>query len=203
MQRADDTRGGLGLGRHRLDLLLHLLAVAQHAAQITQRFGEVATCLLLHRDDDDEEVDLGQRHPVEQDLDRLGHRLTDRLLIEDTLELRLDRLLGFLGHEAHGIVERQAGLHATHDGLDGVRQLVEEGVLKLLAARAHVHARQQIAAGDAEDAREQQRHLHDEADDEQNDAQNDLIADEVVPLDLHAGLEDLILQRHLALAPLK
>src|SRR5689334_9690206 len=41
-QRTDDRGGGLGFHRHGLDLLGHLLAVAQHLREVAERFGEVA-----------------------------------------------------------------------------------------------------------------------------------------------------------------
>ena len=55
-QRADDRRRGLRLHRHGLDLGFHLLAVAQHARKIAERFGEIAAGALLDGDDDAEEV---------------------------------------------------------------------------------------------------------------------------------------------------
>src|SRR6187431_2337814 len=58
-QRADDARGSLGFRRHRLDLLPHLLAVAQHLGEVAKGFREVTARLLLDRDHDAEEVRLG------------------------------------------------------------------------------------------------------------------------------------------------
>src|SRR5690606_30747848 len=153
-----------------------------------------------HGDDDDEEVDLGQRHAIEQDLHRLGHRLAHGLLVEDALELGPDRLLGLLGDNAHGIVERQTGLDAADNDFHGVGQFVEELALIRLAAVREVHLVQQVACSGREDGgvvpfgdEEQQ--------DEYGDAQDHLVADEGGALDLEAGLKDLVLQRH-ALAAL-
>src|SRR4051794_31164680 len=54
-ERRDDGGGSLGFHRHRLDLRLHFLAVAQHARQVCERLGEVAAGALLNRDHDAEE----------------------------------------------------------------------------------------------------------------------------------------------------
>ena len=51
----------LGLHRQRLDLGLHLLAVADDAGEIAERFGEIATRLRLDLDDDGEEIPRGVR----------------------------------------------------------------------------------------------------------------------------------------------
>ena len=55
---ADDRRRSLGLHRHRADLALHLLALAQHAREIAHRFGKIAARLRLNADDDGEEIRL-------------------------------------------------------------------------------------------------------------------------------------------------
>ena len=82
---------------------------------------------------------------------RLGRRREDRL--GQTVGLReaggqrdaADRLACLV------LLPSRSDQIAAHDGLDGVGQLVEEGVLVLLAAAPKVHARQQVAASEAED----------------------------------------------------
>ena len=48
----------LGFHRQRLDLGLHLLALAQDLGEVAERFREVAAGLRLDGDDDREEVDF-------------------------------------------------------------------------------------------------------------------------------------------------
>src|SRR6185436_5382849 len=88
-QRADDRRRSLGFHRHGLDFGLHLLAVAQHPGQVSERFGQVAAGLLLDRNDDAEEVGLGQRHPLVELGASLADRHADGLGLDDRLEFAL------------------------------------------------------------------------------------------------------------------
>jgi hypothetical protein len=48
-QRAQNVGRGLRFRRHRLDLQLHLAALAQHVGQVRQGFGQVAAGLPLDR----------------------------------------------------------------------------------------------------------------------------------------------------------
>ena len=62
--------------------------------------------------------------------------------------------LDFLGDDAHGIVERQTGLDAAHDGFDGIGQFVEELGLEALAALPEIHLGQEVAGSETEDGGE-------------------------------------------------
>src|SRR5829696_2468239 len=127
-QAGDDRRRGLGLHAHRLDPAGHLAAVAQHPRQVAEGLGEIAARFLLDRDHDAEEVRLGDRHALEQLRHRVGDRYPKRLRVDDRPELAAQRLLGLAGDHAHAVAERQPGLDAAHDHVDGVRKLLQEGL---------------------------------------------------------------------------
>ena len=55
--------------------------------------------------------------------DRLGERHAERLVLDDLLELRRDRLLRLRGDDLQAVDQRQAGLDAAHDHVDGVREI--------------------------------------------------------------------------------
>src|SRR5829696_6607650 len=60
------------------------------------------------------------RHALEQLRDRVGDRYPKRLRVDDRPELAAQRLLGLAGDHAHAVAERQPGLDAAHDHVDGV-----------------------------------------------------------------------------------
>ena len=88
-QRADDGGGGLGFHRHRLDLLGHLLAVAQHLGEVAERFRQVAAGFLLDRHHDAEEVRFRHRHALIEPRAGFAERNADRLGLDDRQELAL------------------------------------------------------------------------------------------------------------------
>src|SRR5215204_3075980 len=64
----------------------------------------------------------------EQLRDRVGDRYPKRLRVDDRPELAAQRLLGLAGDHAHAVAERQPGLDAAHDHVDGVRKLLQEAL---------------------------------------------------------------------------
>ena len=151
-QGADDGGRGLGLHAHRLDLALHLLAVAQHGREVAERLRHRAAGLGLDADDDGEEVRLRHGHAVVHLLQSRRDGDAGRLALDDAGELAAHRLRRFLGDDVDAVVERQARLDAAHDDVDGVRQLVEEGLHALLAAAVDVETGQE---GEADAARDE------------------------------------------------
>ena len=80
------------------------------------------------RDDDGEEIRLGDRHALVELADAVAERQPERLRLDDGAELGPHRLLRLVGDDAQAIAERQARAHAAHDDVHGVRQLVEKPV---------------------------------------------------------------------------
>src|SRR5262245_55598054 len=135
-QRADDAGRGLGLHRHRLDLLLHLLAIAQHAREIAERFGQIAARLLLNADHDAEEIALRQRDALVELGAGLAYRNADGLRLDDGAEFALDRLRRIVGDDPDAFKQRQPGLDAAHDDVHGIGKRVEKLALAALAQEA-------------------------------------------------------------------
>jgi hypothetical protein len=112
-----------------MDLVAHLLALAQHLGEVAECFREVAARLLLDRDDDAEEVRFRERDTLVELRAGLADRHADRLGVDNCAELALERL-GRVGRDdAQAVEERQAGLDAAHDNVDGIRKGRDEFVL--------------------------------------------------------------------------
>src|ERR1043166_3154567 len=85
----DNGGGGFRLHRHRLNLGLHLFALAQHLGQISERFRQVAAGPLLDRDDDAEEIGLRHRDALVELAAGLADRHADALCVRGCFELAL------------------------------------------------------------------------------------------------------------------
>ena len=111
----------LRLGRDRLDLELHPLALAQEVAEVAERVRQAAAGLDLDRDRDREEVHLrlvdDPRHAPERGVERLAEH--DPLA--DRAEVAADRVVVFLADAADALDDRQAGADAADDGVDARR----------------------------------------------------------------------------------
>src|SRR5204862_2379683 len=85
-----------------------------------------------------EEVGFGQRHPFVQLVAGLAERHADGLRLDDGPKLALRRLGRLQRDDLQAIEQRQAGLDAAHDDVDGIGKRVEELVLAaLLEKRQH------------------------------------------------------------------
>jgi hypothetical protein len=91
-------------------------------------------------DHDPEEVGFGQRHPLVKLGAGLAKRHTDGLCLDDRLEFGFGRLGRLVGDDLDRVQQRQAGLDATDDDVDRVRERVEKLVLAaLLEEREQPH----------------------------------------------------------------
>ena len=121
-----------------------LLALAQDARQVAERFRQVAARFLLDVDDDDEEVGLRHRHPLEQLARRAspsGH--AQRLGLDDVRGTRTATgSSASCDDDAEAVAERHAGADAAHDHVHGVRQLLDELLDAALAQEAEDPVRQ-------------------------------------------------------------
>src|SRR5262249_39618454 len=151
-QRADDVGAGLGFRRQRLDLQLQRLALAQDLAEVLQRLRQIAAGLLLDREADDEEAELGRVDARSDGPQRVRHRLAELDLVGDLAELDADRIADFLADHADRLGGRQTGLEAAHDKVDA---LGEQGIELVLPAAAH-DADGQVRHPEADDDAHQQ-----------------------------------------------
>ncbi len=119
-QRADDQRRGLGFGRHRLDLELHLAALAQHVGEVGERLGKVAAGFALDRDGDDEKLEFGGAEPVRGLLERGIERAADLHLVRDRAEFVADRAVDLGTDDADRLGDRQARAQPADEQFDRV-----------------------------------------------------------------------------------
>ena len=146
---ADDAGGSLRFLRHRVDFRLHLLAVAQHPRQIAERLGEIAAGLLLDRHGDAEEIGFRKRHAFIEFAAGLTQRHADGLRVENGAEFGFQRLRRFGRDHLQAVKQRQAGLDAAHDDVDGVREGIEKLRFAALLQIGQEPARQSESAGKA------------------------------------------------------
>ena len=125
-QRADDIGRCLRFRRHRLDLQLHLRALAQHRCEVPKCFGEVAAGFPLDRDGDDEELELGRAEPVGGVLKRGVHRPADLHAVGDQAEFLAHRPGNLGTNQAHRLRNRQARTQSADQQFDRVRKFVRE-----------------------------------------------------------------------------
>ncbi len=102
----------------------------------------VAARLLLDRDHDAEEVRFRHRHPLVEPRAGLAERHADGLGLDDGAELALQRLRRVGGDHLDRSEQRQAGLDAAHDDVDGVGQRLRETPFAALLEKVQEPARQ-------------------------------------------------------------
>ena len=102
-----------------LDLEPHLPAFAQDVAEVLQRLGQVAAGLLLDREADDEELELGRIEPLGRFPERLVDRLPELDCIGNAAELDADRISELGAHRLDRLGHRQARFQTANDEVDG------------------------------------------------------------------------------------
>ena len=136
-QGADDEGAGAGLRGDRLDLELHLLALAQQVGEVAEGVGEAAAGLDLDGDRDREEVHLGLVDDAGDAPERGVERLAEHDPLADRLEVAADRIVVLLADRADALDDRQARADAADDGVDRVGELLHEAVGAAAAAELH------------------------------------------------------------------
>ena len=133
-----------------LILRAHLLAVAQHLGEVGQRLRQAAAGR------DWMVMTMAKKFASASGM-RSGSRPTASAsgmpsVWSSTISWNSerDRLLRFRGDHLQAVDQRQAGLDAAHDHVDGVGEFVAELPQAALALEVHEEMRQQDAAGDAE-----------------------------------------------------
>ena len=85
-----------------------------------------------------------------------AQRKSDRRRLDDLAELGSHRLLTFVGGDADRVSERQSGLHAAHDDIDGAREIGDEFRGPAMAKPAERVSRQADAGDHRDQPGEQQ-----------------------------------------------
>ena len=113
--------------------------------------------------DDAEEIRLRHRHVLVELAAGLAQRHADRLGFDDGAEFGLHRLRRLGRDHLQAVEQRQAGLDAAHDDVDGVGEGVEEFRLAPLLQERQQPARQAEGAGKAERGGDEQAGADDQS----------------------------------------
>ena len=122
----------------------------------------------MHRDHDAEEVRLGERHALVELEASFAERQADGLRLDDAAEFAAHGLLGVGGDHLEIVEQRQAGLDAAHDHVDGVGKDVEKARFPPLLEERQQPKGQPAAGGEGKADRRQQagagrQHQHERA----------------------------------------